>query len=221
VEIRHGADDDAVADQVTRVLPAAMRAATRWGRLPPSTVVTIHATHESLAAVAGPRATSWMRAWARRGSVDLQSPRAWTRAGASDEALGQILAHELAHCVLFESAGPDWQQRRVPYWFLEGMASAASGEHLRGARADALPAPASLLATDPRSVYATADRAFRDLLLRHGEEGVTRVLRRLGEGHPFPAAFRDATGSPVAEFEAGVVARMEAVATSGGAPAHP
>jgi hypothetical protein len=163
--------------------------------------------------VAGPRASPWMRAWARRGSVELQSPRTWSRGSASDEALGQILAHELTHCVLFETAGPSWQERRIPLWFLEGMASVSADEHHRGARADALGAPAALLGADPRSVYATADRAFRDLLLRYGEPRVRTLLARLGEGIPFPAAFRDATGTSVAEFEAAVSGRLAAVAT--------
>jgi hypothetical protein len=153
-----------------------------------------------------------MRGWARRGAVDLQSPRTWSRGAASDEALGQILAHELTHCVLFETAGPGWREQGIPYWFLEGMASVAAGERHRGARPEALGAPPELLASDPRAVYATADRAFRDLLLQHGDLRVRRILDGLAAGHPFRAAFRDATGGSVGDFEAGVASRLLAVA---------
>jgi hypothetical protein len=212
VVVRHPESDADAAGQVARVLPAAVRAAARWGPLPADTVVTIQPGPQGLAAVAGARASPWMRAWARRGAVDLQAPRTWSRGAASDEALRQILAHELTHCVLFERAGPRWQERRVPHWFLEGMASVAAGERHRGARAEGLGSPGDLLATDPRAAYATADRAFRDLLLQHGEARVAGILDGLAAGLPFPDSFREATGTSVSDFEAGVAARLQAVA---------
>jgi len=215
VVVRRDAGEGEAAEQVERVLPAAMRAASRWGRLPPDTVLTIHADAASLASVAGSRASPWMRGWARRGAVDVQSPRTWSRGVASDEALGQILAHELTHCVLFETAGAAWREQGIPHWFLEGMASVGAGERHRGARAEALGAPPELLASDPRAVYATADRAFRDLLLQHGDLRVQRILDGLAAGRPFPAAFRDATGWSLGDFEAGVASRLQAVASRG------
>jgi hypothetical protein len=216
VEVRSGDDDPDVVDQVRRVLPQAVRAAAKWGPLPLSITVTLHATHAELEAATGRLGNPWMRAWARIGTVDLQSPRTWSRGNASDAAMGQILAHELTHCVLFQALGRDGRARGIPLWFQEGMASVAAGEHHSLARADAVTSPVPLLSTDPRLVYGTADRAFRDLVLRFGERRVRLLLERLGEGRDFPAAFRDATGTTVAEFERDLSRRLSAVTFDGG-----
>jgi len=215
VEVRHGDEDGAVADQVRRVLPRAVRAASQWGSLPASVTVSIHVTHADLEAATGRTGNAWMRAWARIGAVELQSPSTWSRGHASDDALTQILAHELTHCVLFQAVGRDGRARDIPTWFQEGMASVAAGERHTLARADAVSSPAPLLRSNPALVYGTADRAFRDLILRFGEPRVRLLLARLGEGHAFAAAFRDATGVTLAEFEGDFSRRLSAVAVSG------
>jgi hypothetical protein len=215
VEVRHAEEDAAVADQVRRALPRAVRAASQWGSLPVSVTVTIHATHADLEAATGRTGNAWMRAWARIGTVDLQSPSTWSRGHASDDALTQILAHELTHCVLFQAVGRDGRAREIPMWFQEGMASVAAGERHTEARAEAVSSPAALLHTNPKLVYGTADRAFRDLVLRFGDSRVRLLLARLGEGHTFPAAFRDALGVTLAEFEGDLSRRLSAVAVSG------
>jgi hypothetical protein len=207
--------DRAIDAQFRRVLPTAVRLASRWGALPPSVTLTVHATHAGLESATGRAGNPWMRAWARIGEVDLQSPSTWSRGRASDEALTQILAHELTHCVLFQAIGRDGRARSVPLWFQEGMASVAAGEHHEIAQADAVANPGPLLRTDPRVVYGTADRAFRELVRRFGEEGVRRVMARLGEGHAFPAAFRDGLGVALADFEGDLVGRLPALAVSG------
>ena len=215
VEVRHSDGDAAVADQVRRVVPRAVRAAAKWGSLPVSVTVTIHATHADLEAATGRAGNAWMRAWARIGKVDLQSPSTWSRGYASDDALTQILAHELAHCVLFQAVGRGGGAREIPMWFQEGMASVAAGERHTEARADAVASPAALLHSNPTLVYGTADRAFRDLILRFGEPRVRMLLARLGEGHAFSAAFRDAMGVTLAEFEGDLSRRLSAVAVTG------
>ena len=214
VEVRSG-EDTAIANQVRRVLPRAVRAAARWGSLPASITLTIHATHAELEAATGRAGNPWMRAWARPGSVDLQSPQTWSRGYASDEALTQILAHEFTHCALFQAARPDGPARAIPMWFQEGMASFAAGERHAQASAEAVSSPARLLRTDPRLVYGTADRAFRDLILHFGEPSIRLLLARLGEGQPFSAAFRDAMGVTLAEFERDLAVRLSAVAVNG------
>jgi hypothetical protein len=215
VEVRHADEDAAVADQVRRVVPRAVRASAQWGSLPASVTVTIHATHADLEAATGRTGNAWMRAWARIGAVDLQSPTTWSRGHASDDALTQILAHELTHCVLFQAVGRDGRAGEIPMWFQEGMASVAAGEHHTLAHADAVSSPAPLLRSDPKLVYGTADRAFRDLVLRFGEPRVRLLLARLGEGHAFSAAFRDAMGMTLAEFEGDLSRRLSAVAVNG------
>jgi hypothetical protein len=212
VTLRSTGEDKVIDEQVRRVLPRALRMAARWGPLPVSVALTVHASHAALEAATRRTGNPWMRAWARAGAVDLQSPRTWSRGRASDEALTQILAHELTHCALFQATGRDGRAREIPLWFLEGMASVAAGERHEVARAEAIESPGSFLRTDPGIVYGTADRAFRELVQRFGEDGVRRLVARLGEGHAFPAAFRDALGVPLADFEGDLVGRLSALA---------
>ena len=212
VTLRGTEGDEAVAEQVRRVLPRAARMAARWGPLPASVALTVHATHAELETATRRPGSPWMRAWARVGAVDLQSPRSWSRGRATDEALTQILAHELTHCALFQATGRDGRAREIPLWFLEGMASVAAGERHDIARAEAIGSPGSFLRTEPGIVYGTADRAFRELIQRFGDDGVRMLIARLGEGLAFPAAFRDALGVPLADFEGDLVGRLPALA---------
>ena len=212
VTLRGTEGDEAVAEQVQRVLPRAVRMAARWGPLPASVALTVHGTHAELEAATRRTGNPWMRAWARVGAVDLQSPRTWSRGRATDEALTQILAHELTHCALFQATGRDGRAREIPLWFLEGMASVAAGERHEVARAEAIGSPGSFLPTQPGVVYGTADRAFRELIQRFGDDGVRMLIARLGEGLAFPAAFRDALGVPLADFEGDLVGRLPALA---------
>jgi hypothetical protein len=212
VELRHGSDDADAAEQVKRVLPRAVLAAERWGSLEGPVAVTIHPTHDRLEAATGREGQPWMRAWARRGAVDLQSPRTWSRGSASDDALGQLLAHELTHCVLFHAAGPGWKARDIPLWFREGMASVTAGERHARASAEAISAPERMMSSDAKLIYGTADRAFRYLIARYGQDRVRLLLARLGEGRTFPVAFRDALGVPLAEFERDLRGQLAAVA---------
>lgn len=215
VALRSDEGDEAVAEQVRRVLPRAVNLATRWGPLPASVTLTVHPTHAGLEAATRRTGSPWMRAWARVGAVDLQSPRTWSRGRASDEALTQILAHELTHCALFQATGRDGRAGPIPLWFQEGMASVAAGERHDVARAEAVGSPGPFLRTDPALVYGTADWAFRALVDRFGEDGVRRVVARLGEGHAFPAAFRGALGVSLADFEGDLVGRLPALAVKG------
>jgi hypothetical protein len=157
----------------------------------------VHASHAELEAATGRNGNGWMRAWARIGSVDLQSPLTWSRGFATDQSLRQILAHELTHCALFLATGRDARVREIPLWFLEGMASVAAGEHHDAVHADAVRSPGPLLRVDPRLVYGTADRAFRELVDRAGADAVRRIIARL------------------ADFEGDLVGRLSALAVNG------
>lgn len=211
--IEREARDEEAARQVARVLPEALGRVERWGTFPGPVTIRIQPSSEALARAAGRPDQAWLRGWARRETVDLQSPRTWSRGRASDGAVATILAHELAHCLLFQRIGAGWARRDVPSWFEEGMASFTAGE--RHSRADsALLDPGPGGPVDPVLAYGTADRAFRYLLSRHGEPAVRAVLDGLAAGEPFPDAFRHATGSPVAAFEADVRAHLSG-ATAG------
>lgn len=196
--------DAAVARQVQRVLPAALSAASRWGALREPVTITVHPTHAALEAAARRPGLDWLRAWARRDGVELQSPRTWSAGSLSDAELAQLLAHELTHCAMYQSLGVDsGVARTVPIWFREGLATVAAGERF-GQPASGEGALALVRAsyrTDAVRAYATADSAFRWLIARHGEAGIRAVLAHLRAGEPFPAAFRSATGVSLQAFE--------------------
>jgi hypothetical protein len=210
--VRSAPGDEAAATQVARVLPQAVERVERWGVLEGPVTVRIHASHEELETSVGRPGDSWLRAWARRDSVELQSPRTWSRGRASDETLAILLSHELTHCLLFQRIGPRWAERDVPRWFEEGLASFTAGEHHHRADAGALRPTADGVRADAALAYGTADRAFRHLVDRHGEASVRAILASLAAGRDFPSAFQVATGSPLATFEEGFSAHLGAVA---------
>jgi hypothetical protein len=196
--------DAAVARQVQSVLPAALSAAARWGALREAVTITVHPTHAALEAAARTPGLDWLRAWARRDAVELQSPRTWSAGRLSDAELAQLLAHELTHCAMYQHLGADAEvARTVPIWFREGLATVAAGERFGPAASGerALTFVTASYRTDTVRAYATADSAFRWLIARHGEAGVRGVLARLRAGEPFPAAFRSATGVTLQAFE--------------------
>lgn len=195
--------DAAVARQVRSALPAALSAAARWGALREAVTITVHPTHAALEAAARRPGLDWLRAWARRDGVELQSPRTWSAGRLSDAELVQLLAHELTHCAMYQYLGADSAvARTVPIWFREGLATVAAGESFGSPRASgALAIVTASYRTDAVRAYATADSAFRWLVARHGDAGVRGVLARLRAGEPFPAAFHAATGVTLQAFE--------------------
>jgi hypothetical protein len=215
-------EDAGTALQVKAVLEWAVSAAERWGRLSAPVLVTIHPTHRALEAAAHREGYPWLRAWARYGSLDLQSPRTWSRGAASDAEVAQLLAHELTHCVMYQSAASErtWTNVGIPLWFREGMASVTAGQEHERARPEAiwrfyreqraagtpsagdpLAQPEPLYRWESELVYGTAHQAFRFLLDRYGEERVRRLVARMGEGSSFQDAFQHAVGISLQDFE--------------------
>ncbi len=207
-------EDAGTAQQVRRSLERAVPAAARWGSFSAPILITIHPTHEAFEAATRRKGFTWLRAWARRASVDVQSPRSWSIGRASDAGMEQLLAHELTHCVMYQMLGSEqtWQDRGVPVWFREGMASVTAGEQhaTTGPRPDAglasgtavsLAALDLLYKRESSKVYGTAHRAFHFLLDRYGEERIRRLIVGVGEGRDFAEAFRRTLGIPLQEFE--------------------
>jgi hypothetical protein len=209
-QIVQAESDEEAARQLARVLPGALERVERWGTLPEPVTVRIQPSSEALAAAAGRPGDTWLRGWARRATVDIQSPRTWSRGRASDEAVATLLTHELTHCLLFQRIGGNWTRRDIPSWFEEGMASFTADERHARADASALGPAAAGRAFDAALSYGTADRAFRYLVARHGEPSVRAILDGLAGGRAFESAFRSATGSSVAAFEGSVVAHLRA-----------
>jgi hypothetical protein len=231
VRIVFGPADAESARQVAEVLPGALARAQRWGRLAVPVTVTLHADHEALETAVSQEGYPWMRGWARYASIDLQSPRSWELLGTPDDAyVGEVLAHELTHCVLYQVAASDWSwaYKGIPLWFREGMASVTAGQgHRRegleriarfydearpalavkgaapeGGRGDPLSDPEPLYRREDKLVYSTAHHAFDFLLARYGEGRVRAVLAEMGAGHRFDGAFERALGLPPRAFEA-------------------
>lgn len=221
-----GAEPD--VEPVRAALRGAVPRATRFAPLRAPVAVVLHPGHGSLEEAAGRPGVGWLRAWARFSTVDLEAPSAWTPA-ATPAQLEELLAHELAHCAMYQAAGSEesWAWLELPLWFREGMASVAADQgrrrlppaalaafyegppggparHAGAPRAggDPLSDPEPLYADRPELVYSAAHHAFSFLLRRYGEERVREILRGLGDGLPWPEAFRAATGIAPAAFEA-------------------
>lgn len=220
--LQYWPEDAVTALQVKAVLERAVSAAERWGRLSAPVLVTIHPTHRALEAATHRKGYPWLRAWARYASVDLQSPRTWSRGTASDAEVAQLLAHELTHCVMYQSAASErtWPSMGIPLWFREGMASVTAGQEHELARPEAiwrfyqeqrtagaqssgdpLAQPEPLYRSESELVYGTAHQAFRFLIDRYGEERVRRLVARMGGGSSFQEAFQQAVGIPLQDFE--------------------
>jgi len=86
-----------------------------------------------------------------------------------------------------------------------GSADGLAGAHARAALG-ATPAGDPIVDPDPlyqeqwEIVYGAAHHAVAFLLARYGEERVHRVVKLMGDGLRFPAAFREAIGISDAEF---------------------
>jgi hypothetical protein len=219
-ELHYEAEDAQAANQVREALRRAVPAAERWGRLSGLIVVTIHPTHGSLENAAHRQGYAWLRAWTRYGSVDLQSPRTWSRGMATDAEMAQLLAHEITHCVMYRSAASasTWQGIRIPLWFREGMATVTAGERKRVGppeirrfyqdatttsppAGDPLSQPEPLYRSHSELVYGTAHSAFQFLLDRYGEDRIRRLLSGMAEGSVFGDAFQGSLGISVEDFE--------------------
>jgi len=218
-------EDEAAVQMVVEGLRQAVPKVARFVSLRLPVTITIHPTHESLEAAAGRAGYPWLRAWARYATIELKSPRAWSLLGAEQEEVAVLLAHELTHCAMYQTAGSDWTwaYSDPPLWFREGMASVSAEEGYKrvglgalrafyvGAReaagraqrdGDPLTHPEPLLGEHPDLVYSAAHHAFLFLVKRYGEERVRGILRRMATGRSFAAAFREGIGIDAAAFEA-------------------
>jgi hypothetical protein len=89
---------------------------------------------------------------------------------------------------------------------LPGSGDGFSGARARAARGPSSPAGDPLVDPDPlyqdqsEIVYGAAHHAVEFLLARYGEERVHLVVKLMGQGRRFPAAFREAIGIGDAEF---------------------
>lgn len=223
--IVHGPEDAGAARLVAAALADAAPRAQRFGALAVPVTITLHPSHAALERAASREGYSWLRAWARYETVELQSPRTFGLLGARRPRVAELLAHELAHCAMWQRAGDPqtWTYKGIPRWFTEGLASVAAGQEARhgdlatlarfydgaadrveapGAGADPLSDSEALYLGRAALVYGAAHHAFAFLVARYGDARVRAVLDGMGAGLGFASAFRAAIGIDPAAFAA-------------------
>ena len=195
-----------VAERVARFplegLANAMRLAGLTDPGPPIDVVLV-AEDSELAR----RTPSWISGFADAGRSLVVLFPGRTRLYPTD-SLEALLQHEVAH-VLYSRAA---RGRPIPRWFNEGLAVAAERpvgledrSRVAWTRIRHGEIPLSdlerLFTGGPaatRRAYAVSSALVQHLLERHGEAVSGRILARLGQDRPFPRAFEEATGEPLA-----------------------
>ncbi len=131
--VHYRPEDAKAARQVIDAISLAVRRAARWGGASSPITVRVHPSHASLEAAVGREGFSWLRAWARFGTIDIQSPRTWSFFGASQREVDELVTHELTHCVMYQSAGTEfnWLYKGISLWFREGLASVTAEQGYR------------------------------------------------------------------------------------------
>lgn len=211
----HDAREAQAADMVRRAVEHAGPRLSLWGTFHDPVTLVIHPNHAALERAANRPGHDFLRAWARFEQVEVQSPRTWTRAGASQKQVDELLLHELTHSLMYQVSATrlTWTKKGIPLWFSEGMASYTAGQGYRvpsledlsrflhdHPQADPLARAESLYESENATVYGAAHHAFDFLVSRYGEERIRGTLQAMGRGQDFPQAFQDAVGIPADTF---------------------
>lgn len=201
--------DRAGGEMVRRALIAAAPRLARWGTMRAPVEVQVLPTHESLERAVNRPGFDWLRAWARREVVFVQSPPTWFEGGPTQAQVNELLLHELTHCVMYQAASPgdEWQRKGIPVWFREGMASVTANQGYRRASwaglarllagppaEDPIDAPERLFREESDAVYSAGHHAFAFLVRRYGDGAVRGVLAEMHAGRGFEQAFEAAVG---------------------------
>jgi len=203
------APGDADVPLTARAIKRAAPGLEKWGTLERPVTVFLAKTHGDLENAVGRDGYDWLRAWARFDDVVLQTPSSWPKPGADEREVDELLLHELTHCVMYQQAAPaqDWEARRIPLWFREGMATYTAKQgpkfpsledlaryYEQHPGDDPLLAPDALYQHHSDVVYAAAHQAFEFLVRRHGEDAAKRLMRSMRFGRTFAQAFVDVLG---------------------------
>lgn len=215
-EVLYAEQDAKTVERVEESLRRASQRLERWGSLRKPVTIRMLPSHEALEEAVDRKGYTWLRAWARYDEIFLQSPRTWSLLGATQNEVDELILHELAHCLMYQSAGTrsNWPRKRIPLWFREGMASytAQQGyrwptleELARFLRAhperDPVTRPEALYQRESDMVYAAAHHAFSFLVRRYGEAKVRDLFANMSAGAVFPDAFANVMGVSSASFE--------------------
>ncbi|MHC4971073.1 MAG: peptidase MA family metallohydrolase [Planctomycetota bacterium] len=168
--------------------------------------------HAQMRARGGEGVPEWAVAIARRDGVLV------FRLDLVDRTLNQsldlVLKHEVVHFVLADLDRRP-RPRRLPRWFEEGLCVRHAGVAYveldttleRMAAGGGLPTFAAvegLFYEDQHGAaiaYKLGHAVVGEFLRRFGDDALRRLLRAFAEGQEFAAAFREATGTPLDEFE--------------------
>lgn len=216
IHIDYQSEDEAAARQIVASLPSVARHLKRWGDFVTPVTLRILPTHDALEKAVDHPGFTWLRAWARYDSIDVQSPSTWSE-GGSPAQVGELLTHELTHCLMYQhgATSSDWANKELPLWFREGMASVTAEQGYRRLTNEELAARMSgspgldplnqadaLYQSESRLVYGAAHRSFEFLLERYGDKRVGTLLAALKQGRDFSAALQSATSLSEADFTA-------------------
>lgn len=198
-----GAED---AELAAKALDALNRAYWRicdvFGAHPPKSVPVVLYTGEQFQDIT--RSPKWAAA-AFDGIIRIPM----RGAGEKGEDLDRVLAHEFTHALIRSIA-----TRGLPTWLNEGLASALESDNLDWAtsgmakvqKAPSLAALsgsfARLSGAEAQVAYAASAVAARRLLDEAGGAAITNLLRDLGDGVDFEAAFLHRIQKSLADFEA-------------------
>ena len=194
------------ADMAAKALESLTRAFWRitdvFGAFPPKSIPVVLYSGEQFRDIT--RSPSWA-AGAYDGTIRVPMRGALDK---GDE-LDRVLAHEFAHALIRSLA-----TRNIPTWLNEGLASVLESEDLgwaqeRLSKASSVPSLTVLAAPfgklsggDAQVAYAASALAARRLLDEAGGPAVANLLRDLGDGVDFEAAFLHRISRSFADFQA-------------------
>jgi hypothetical protein len=176
--------------------------------------VRIYLAHDEVAfdSLTGGRAPDWGAGVAFPGTGVIVLPAFASARRGGQQALGQVLLHELAHLALQRHVGP----LQVPHWFSEGYATWAAGQFddaagwmLRLAFLTGRAPPLDSLTldwpsgtVDARLAYLLSASAVSWMYTNGGARAFGLFLERWRSGRDFEGALRATYGMTLGQFEA-------------------
>jgi tetratricopeptide (TPR) repeat protein len=198
-----GPQDQALAAQALESLTRAYwRIGDVFGAYPPKSVPVVLYTREQFRDVT--RSPQWAAA-AYDGIIRVPM----RGAGEKGEDLDRVLSHEFTHALIRSLA-----TRSLPTWLNEGLASVLESDDIGWAtrtvnKVGRMPSLrrlsepfAKLSGGDAQYAYAASAVAARRLLDEAGGVAIANLLRDLGDGVDFAAAFERRIQRSLADFEA-------------------
>lgn len=212
-ELRSDGQHPADVSRVEAAVKAARQGLQRWGGVPEPVTIYLVGTHAELERAVGRSGFDWLRAWTRRDDVVIQAPSTWA---AGDDAVNQLMLHELTHVVLFQRSGgaQSWQRKNIPLWFREGMAVSTARQQPQypsledttlwvadNPGLDVFADGEALSKDQSRPVYAFALHAFEYLEERVGHDKLLAFIDAIRDAADFASAFQPALGLSLPQFQ--------------------